>query len=55
MEKMHSDISHSLIRTFEVNLEYTFARSNKYSSELDISHSLIRIFEVNLEYILHSL
>ena len=27
-----------------MNLEYTFARCEKYSSKLDISHSLIRTF-----------
>ena len=34
--------------TFEVNLEYTFARLKKYSSKLDISCSLIRTFELYL-------
>ena len=38
------DISRSLIREFEINLEYTRARCEKYSSKLDISRSLIRIF-----------
>ena len=33
---------------FELILEDTFARWEKYSSKLDISCSLIRIFEVNL-------
>ena len=32
------------MRIFEVNLEDTFARCEKYSSKLDISRSLIRIF-----------
>ena len=34
----------SLIRIFEINLQDTFARYEKYSSKLDISRSLIRIF-----------
>ena len=38
-----------IISIFEINLEDTFARSNKYSSKLDLSCSLIRIFEINLE------
>ena len=38
------------MRIFDVNLEYTSARGDKYSSKLDISRSLIRIFDVNLEY-----
>ena len=29
---------------FELKPQYTFARCEKYSSELDISRSLIRIF-----------
>ena len=33
----------NLFFTFETKLEYTFARSKKYSSKLDISRSLIRI------------
>ena len=37
------------LRIFEINLENTFARCEKYSSRLDISRSLIAIFEINLE------
>ena len=37
------------ISIFEINLEDTFARREKYSSKLDISRSLMRIFETNLE------
>ena len=37
---------------FGENLEYTFARCEKYSSKLDISRSLIRIFEVNSNILL---
>ena len=37
------------LRIFKINLENTFARREKYSSELDISRSLIAIFEINLE------
>jgi hypothetical protein len=33
-----------LLRIFEINLQDTCARFEKYSSKLDISHSLIRIF-----------
>ena len=39
----------SLIRIFEINLQDTFARYEKYSSKLDISRSFIRIFEINLQ------
>ena len=33
-----------LLPNFEIDLEYTFACFEKYSSKLDISRSLIRIF-----------
>jgi hypothetical protein len=46
IHSLRFDISRSLIRIFEVFLEYTSARSKKYSSKLDISRSLIRIFAV---------
>ena len=37
-------IFRSFIRIFEINLQDTCARCEKYSSKLDISRSLIRIF-----------
>ena len=40
---------------FEINLQYTFARYKKYSSELDISRSLIRIFAVDNNKTLYQL
>ena len=39
-------ISRSFIHTFEINLEDTFTRCEKYSSKLDIYRSFIRIFDV---------
>ena len=44
IHSLRFDISRALICIFEVFLEYTFARSEKYSSKLDISRSLICIF-----------
>ena len=38
------DISRSFIRIFEINLQDTCTRMDKYSSKLDISRSFIRIF-----------
>ena len=43
------DISRSFIRIFEINLQDTFTRFEKYSIKLDISRSFIRIFEINLQ------
>ena len=45
-------LSANLVKYFnnaKIYLENTFARCEKYSSELDISRSLIAIFEINLE------
>ena len=40
------DISRSFIAIFEINLEDTFTRCEKYSSKLDISRSFITIFAI---------
>ena len=40
------DISRSFIAIFEINLEDTFTRCEKYSSKLDISRSFLRIFAI---------
>ena len=37
-----------VLRIFEINLENTFVRFEKYSSKLDISRSLIHIFELKV-------
>ena len=38
-----------LLPNFEIDLEYTFACFEKYSSKLDISRSLIRIFVLDMK------
>ena len=40
----HPAIITQVLCIFELKLEYTFVRCEKYSSKLDISRSLIRIF-----------
>ena len=40
------DISRSFIAIFEINLEDTFTRCEKYSSKLDISRLFITIFAI---------
>ena len=37
------------MRIFDLKIEDTFARFEKYSSKLDISRSLIRIIAINCE------
>ena len=44
----HPAIFTQVLAIFEINLQDTCARCEKYSSKLDISRSLIRIFVGNL-------
>ena len=48
------DIFRSFIRTFEMNLQGTCTRSDKYSSKLDIFRSFIRTFVQLFRYTINN-